>query len=65
MSNISQKTIDSPEFMVMSAIANDMLQEAVRRSGASARSLDSFDTHAGRVVDDLTMLLIRISKAND
>ena len=65
MSNISQKTIDSPEFMVMSAIANDMLQEAVRRSGASSRSLDSFDTHAGRVVDDLTMLLIRISKAND
>lgn len=59
---ISEKTINSPEFIWASNIANDSLQAAVKNAGFDVKDLYDFDTHAGRVVDELAMLLLRIHK---
>lgn len=50
---------EHPEFMKAGQAANDALAGALAAMGLELRDINSFDTHANRVVDDLTRLLLR------
>ena len=62
MGNISHKTIDSPDFLHFAQVSNDALIEVARQSGFTTDDIDKCEAQAGRLVDDMTMLLLRMRK---
>lgn len=62
---LSNSQLQHPRFMAFSDIANDALASAVKRAGLDPAKLQSIDVHAGRVVDEITALLIRLQKMSE
>lgn len=59
---LSETQMSHPQFMRFSGIANDTLASALKRAGLGPDKLASIDVHAGRVVDEITALLIRVER---
>lgn len=62
---ISEKTMDRPEFARLNGIANDHVVAAAAEAGFNIDDLFELETHTGRIVDDLTMLLMRLHRAKE
>lgn len=60
--SLSEKQMQHPRFMPFSDIANEALASAVKRAGLNPAKLQEIDVHAGRIVDDITALLMRVEK---
>lgn len=67
---LTEKQMARPDFLALSRLANDALDYAARHvpgvkgyglMGAGLEACEPFDVEAGRVVDDLTALLMRIA----
>lgn len=61
--SLSEKQMQHPRFMRFSDIANEALVSALKSAGLNPAKLQEIDVHAGRVVDDITALLIRVDKS--
>lgn len=59
---LSEKQMNHPRFMAFSNIANEVIAEAVKRASLNPAKLQELDVHAGRVVDEITALLMRVDK---
>lgn len=59
---LTEKQMQHPQFWRLNKTAGDMLEEALKRHGMTLDDLDGLESHAGRVVDELTSLLLRASK---
>lgn len=59
---LSEKTINHPDFDGCANAANQAVMDAAKSLGFDAVQVSQFETHAGRVVDDLTTLLMRLRK---
>ena len=60
--SLSDAQMQHPKFMRFSNIANDVVPDALKRAGLDADKLQDIDVHTGRVVDDITALMIRVDK---
>ena len=60
--SLSDKQMQHPRFDAFSDIANEALASALRRAGQNPAKLQTIDVHAGRVVDEITALLLRVEK---
>lgn len=57
---LSEKQMQHPRFVAANHAANDAVVRAAKDLGFSVAELSAFDVQAGRVVDDLTALLLRL-----
>jgi len=65
MPGLSEKQMAHPRFQKANDAAQEAFQQALEDMGFAdedVRALD-METHAGRVVDDLTALLLRMERA--
>lgn len=60
--SLSEKQMQHPRFMAFSDIANEALVVALKRASLNPGKLQEIDVHAGRVVDEITALLMRVEK---
>lgn len=58
--SLSEKQMQHPRFMAFSDIANEAVASAVKRASLDPAKLQTIDVHAGRVVDEITALLLRV-----
>jgi len=58
--SLSEKQMSHPRFTAFNHAANDAVVNAAKSLGFSVADLSALDVHAGRVVDDLTALLLRL-----
>jgi hypothetical protein len=61
---LSEKQKQHPRFMRFSDIANEALASALKSAELDPAKLQEIDVHAGRVVDDITALLMRAEKVS-
>jgi hypothetical protein len=64
MGQISEKRMQHPLFWRFNNDAHDALWAVLKKHGVTPDKMDGLETHAGRVVDDLTSLLLRASKTS-
>lgn len=60
---LSEKQMSHPRFWAFQNLANEAVVDAAARLGFTTKDLSEFDVQAGRVVDDLTALFLRIENA--
>lgn len=61
---LSEKQMSHPRFVAMNDAVHEALFEAARKFDISREDISQLETHAGRVVDDMTALLIRAYDLN-
>jgi len=59
---LSQKQLDHPRFDAMSDTANNALISAAKAHGFTTDDLSTLEVHAGRVVDEIIALLLRLER---
>lgn len=59
---LSEKQMSHPKFVAFSNTANRVLADALKAHGMTTDLLMSMEAHAGRVVDEMTSLLLRADR---
>ena len=62
---LSEKQMSHPRFHAMHNAANDNLLDLVEKFGFDVNDLSTFDVQAGRIIDQMIALLLRMDKEID